>query len=166
MEEVIASIIEKINFKRKDEFSDLLNKSMYSLSETAEEAHPNYDTIMLKIDVFFKGFDTFHNEFGKDKKYESGVEALSVMFEELGVEIEKTECFIIFHLKDLGKFRIKETKLHNELKSAWGQYKHYKLEDGDFSYALKSLMRKKLIYYRRGTIQLKPSILLRYRIEE
>ena len=163
MQDVIDSIGEEISFKKKDLFLELLSKCIRVDKSSTKESSSVYDNVLFDVNKLFKGFSPFINEHGKDKKYESGVEALSVICDKLGVEIEKSECFILFHIRDLGKFRMKESKLHDELKSLWGQYKHYKLEDRDFSYALKSLMRNRFINYRRGSLHLNPTVLIRYR---
>ena len=86
-----------------------------------------------------------------------------IVAEQLGVELDKEECFILFHIRDIGKFRLKEAKLKSEMTILWREYKEYALCDQDFSYALKSLMKKKFIEYRRGSIQLNPNVIYRYR---
>ncbi|MDB9787029.1 hypothetical protein OAB57_02900, partial [Bacteriovoracaceae bacterium] len=106
----------------------------------------------------------FVNDLGKDRKYEMGVNLLEVILSELELKNDRTECFILFHLRDLGKFRIKEAKLHQELMSLWGQYKDYKLNNADFSHSLKNLMRTKVVIYRRGSISLNP--IVRVRLQE
>ena len=100
---------------------------------------------------------------GREKRYDAGTHALMTILNQLGVDIEKEDCFILFHVRELGKFRIREEKLFKELTELWARYKDYKLEPNDFSYALKDLMRKKLIGYRRGNVTLNESVLIRYR---
>ena len=163
MEETIDAILEKIEFEKKDLFKILIQKCIHESSDSTISSYATHPNVIFKTEVFFKGFPTFINEFGKDKKYVAGVHALMVILEELGIEIEKEECFILFHIRNAGKFKIKETKLLEELKSEWARHKEYKLENQDFSYALKNLMRIKLIDYRKGNLQLKPNILIRYR---
>ena len=119
--------------------------------------------MVFKLDSFFKGFAPFKNEFGREKVYESGVEALSCIFDELGVNLSKQECFLLFHLRDAGKFRVKESTLLEEVKDLWKKYPQYELSPGDFSYGLKELMRTKIINYRRGNLYLNKAIIIRYR---
>ena len=116
------------------------------------------------MDELFKGFRDFQNFYGRDKKYRAAVHALSIIFEELGIEIEPEECFILYHPKDLGKFR-KKTDLKKELKDLWSQhpYKEYTLDDGDFSACLKSMMRSNLIDYRKGNLHSRRSVIIRYK---
>ncbi|MCO4795167.1 MAG: hypothetical protein KC493_15730 [Bacteriovoracaceae bacterium] len=163
MEETINAIVEKIRFEKKQKFSELITKAIYICKDTEKGPRAAHDNVVFKIDTLFAGFPDFINEFGKDKKYEAGVEALSVICEELGVDIDKEECFILFHLRDLGKFRLKESKLHAELKILWRQYKNYELNDQDFSRSLKSLMRMKFINYRKGNLQINKTVLIRYK---
>ncbi len=163
MEEIIANIVEKINFDKKVVLTDLLNKCIRLSTDSGHSSYAVHENIIFKMDLFFKGFPAFIHEFGKDKKYEAGVEALSVITDELGFDIDKSECFILFHLRDQGKFRMKESTLHDQLKIQWNQYKHYALEDQAFSYALKNLMRMKFISYRKRNLHILPTVIVRFR---
>lgn len=164
MLEIVENIREKISFEKKEAFSKHLNRCIEYVKGTEEGHASNFTSVIFKMDQFFKGFSPFISECGKDKKYEAGVEALSLIFEELGVEMEKSECFILFHLRGLGKFKIKESKLYEELRSLYGEYKSYALEQKELSYALRGLMKGKFINYRKGNIQINPQALIRYRI--
>lgn len=164
MQETIDSIVEKTNFSKKQLYSEFLRKCIHESNDSTRSTYAVHENVAFKLDAFFKGFSSFINEFGKDKKYEAGVEALSKICEELGIDMDKEECFILFHLRDLGKFRMKESKLLEELQTLWkSQYKEYAMIDQDFSHALKSLMRKKFIDYRRGNLHLNPTVIIRYR---
>jgi len=165
MQETIDNIVEKARFQDKELFGELIKKCVQVSNDSAKSTYAIHDNVIFKVEVLFKNFAKFIDEFGKDNKYEAGVEVLSVICEELGIEIDKEECFILFHIRDLGKFRMKESKLLDELKPLWKKYKDYALDDQDFSYALKSLMRKDFIQYRRGNLHIKPSVIIRYRSE-
>jgi hypothetical protein len=160
--EVIDNITEKVGFSKKQEFSELLVKCIVVIPDFGDFPDEDYETVSFSMENLFKGFSSFINDYGKDKKYETGIEALTLISEALDIEISKEEAFIYFHIRDHGKFKINEKKLHAELKSIWGQYKHYKLEDGEFSGALKSLMVNKFINYRKGSLQVKARIINRY----
>lgn len=163
MPEDIENIIENISFEKKDEFKLLLERCIHVSNDSSNDELLENPNLIFKLDTFFKGFPLFINAKGKDKKYEAGVEALMVICEQLGIDISKEECFILFHIRELGKFRIREEKLFKELEELWPRYKAYKLEPQYFSFALKDLMRKKLIGYRRGNVTFIPSVLIRYR---
>lgn len=163
MLEVVAEIKEKITFTKKDAFAKHLNRCIEFINESEHGTAGNFSSVVFKMEDFFKGFSPFISEHGKNRKYESGVEALSLIFDELGVDVDKKECFVLFHIRSLGKFKIKETKLYDELKGLYGEYKEYKLEEKELSYALRSLMKKKFINYRKGNIQVNPNALFRYK---
>lgn len=163
MEETIENIVEKVNFSKKQLFGEFLARCIHISNDSTKSTYAIHDNMGFRISEFFKGFSSFQNEYGKDKKYLAGVEALMAICEELGVDIDKEECFIMYHLRDLGKFRMKETKLYDELKLVWQKHKEFELDKQDFSYALKSLMKKKFIEYRRGNLYLNPSVIIRYR---
>lgn len=163
MPEDIDNIVANIEFEKKEEFKLLLEKSIHVSKDSSNEELLENPNLIFKMDTFFKGFPLFINEFGKDKKYVAGTHALMTIFEQLGIEIDKEDCFILFHVRALGKFRMREEKLLAELNELWPRYKEYKLEALDFSYAIKDLMRKKLIGYRRGNVTMNESVLIRYR---
>jgi len=165
MEETFANILEKISFEKKDLFEKLLLKSIHTCKDSSKSTYAIHDNVIFKLDAFFKGFLDFQNAYGRDKRYIAGVEALMVIGEELGIDMDRDECFILYHIRDLGKFRMRESKLHDELKILWKQppYRDFALVDQDFSYALKSLMKKSFIEYRRGNLHLNPSVLIRYK---
>jgi len=163
MEETIENIVEKVEFSKKELFGEFLAKCIHVSNDSTKSTYAIHDNMAFKVNEFFKGFNSFQNEYGRDKKYLAGVEALMAICEELGVDIDKEECFILYHLRDLGKFRMKETKLYDELQKEWQRHKDFALEKQDFSYALKSLMKKDFITYRRGNLYLNPTIIIRYR---
>lgn len=166
MEEMIDSIVEKVSFEKKDKFKKLLQESIRIVRKRDKDKEDSpYESVAFKLDVLFQGFSPFINHFGKDKKYESGVEALSAICEVLELGIDRSECFIIFHIRELGKFRMKESTLLEELRPLWSKYKAYKLEGVDFSYSLKNLMKYKFIAYRKGNLHLNSTIMLRYIFE-
>ena len=163
MEEKFNKIVENISFKKKQLFKIHLDKCLSLYFPEKAEEDPRYTGVIFRIQDFFKGFTPFINEHGKDKKYEAGVEVLNLIFEELELEIDKEECFMIFHLRDLGKFRKKESDFLKELKGLWGTYKDYKLDDLEFSHALRNLRNNKIIKYRKGNLHLNQNIILYYK---
>jgi hypothetical protein len=163
MQEVIDSIVEKVEIRKKDKFKELLKKCLHESTDTGKVSGSEHPNVVFKQELFLKGFSALINESDKDKNYSLGAESIFKMLEELGLEMEKEECFILHHLRDLGKFRKKDTDLLAELKPLWKQNAEYILEDGEFSYALKSLMRKRFITLRKGNLYLNPNIIIRYK---
>ena len=78
-------------------------------------------------------------------------------------DVEKEDSFIIYHLRNLGKFKIREAKLKEELKGLWGEHKDYVLTDQEFARTLKVLMRMGIIEYRKGNLTLKKEMIIRYK---
>lgn len=162
-QETIDNIYNSVGFDKKESFRVFLQKCINVSLDPHKSTYAVHDNMTFRIDEFFKGFTTFINAYGKDKKYKAGVDALSNICKELGIELEDSELFIFFHLRNLGKFRMKESTLKDELKPLWKQYPEYQMDDSDFSYALKNLMRNKFINYRRGNMYLNSSLIIRYR---
>lgn len=163
MQESIKRIVEKVNFEQKPRFSSFLNKCMKISWDSATNVYSSHENVLFITDVFFEGLSKFSNSLPKDVKISRGVETLLIIFEELGFDIEPEEAFIFFHLRDLGKFKIKEDKLKNELKSLWGIHKDHFLDDSDYKGALKNLIRANLIEYRKGTIGMSKEIIIIYK---
>jgi len=161
--EIITNIVTKANFKNKDAFKAFVSKCLHFSNDSSKSTYAVFENMVFKVDTFFKEFSPFKNEFGRDKIYEAGVEAFSCIFDELGIDLSKEECFLLYHLRDVGKFRVKESVFLEEVKALWKKYPDYELNPQDFSYGLKELMRAKLIDYRRGNLYLKNSIIIRYR---
>ncbi len=162
LEEVYSNILEKFKLDKIEKFEKLLKSCIREVWDQEKEPDPRFQSITFKISTFFEGFTAFQNFYGKDKKYVAGAEVLYLIFEELQVDIDESECFILYHIRDLGKFRKREAELLKELTNLWQQFPDYRLGDRDFSKALKNMMRNKLIQYRKGNLHLNPSVLLRY----
>lgn len=153
MEEMIERIIEKVDLKNSVNFGYLIKNSIKLIEESNS-------LIEFKLDRFFQGSGVITNECGKAHTYDVGVLTLKVIFEELHLDISDNECFILFHLRGLGKFKVKESKLLQELKVLWAQYPKYKLTDSELSSALKDLSNSDFISYRKSTVQLNKSVMV------
>ena len=163
MKEIIQTIIEKSQFPQADKLEAYLSKCMHVSKDTPKSTYAPEDNVLFKTEVFLKGFKPFENSLGKGHSYAAAAKLLQITLDEIGIDIEPEECFILYHLRDLGKFRLREDKLYDELKPLWVHYHQFKIEKEDFTYTLKQLMRAKFIDYRRGNLWLKPSLLIRYR---
>ena len=104
MEETIENIVDRVGFEKSDLFRKLLNKAIRVSEDSTKSTYAVYDNVIFHMDVLWKGFSPFNNALGKNKKYECGVKVLSIIFDELGVEVEDSDCFILFHIRELGKF--------------------------------------------------------------
>ena len=112
---------------------------------------------------FLKEFPKTLNGIKHSELYAKGADLLCLILNTLNVEITKEECFIFFHIREIGKFRTKEDIVFKELKSHWGMHKDYKLEEDDFLEAVRELKNHGLIGHRRGTITLNEATVFRYK---
>ena len=117
MEEILESIMDKIEYTDREKFFVLLTKCIMVNNDSGRSTYATQDNLIFHFQSFFKGFSEFVNHFGKDKKYISGVHALTIITDELGYELEPAEAFILYHIRELGKFRLREDKLLSELKA-------------------------------------------------
>jgi hypothetical protein len=156
MDEIFESIIEKASFKNSDYFRKLLKDNIKCFDEESS-------LLYFGLVGFLQSSSGFTNGCQKSKKCEAGVIALMAICQELGFDIEDEECFILFHLRNLGKFKIKESVLRQELKTLAKEYPQYIMEDRELTYALKNLRKMNFITYRKSTIQLSNGLTVRYR---
>jgi len=163
MQERIDSILERMDFEDKEKALSFLLKCIHPSTDTPKSTYATEENILFKIDTFFIELKKLTNQIPKNNRFILEVDTLNIVLEELGIEIDKEEAFIFYHMKDLGKFRIKDSKLKEQLKQPWAQNKEYAIDDKDYPRALKNLMRANLIDFRRGNMTLKKGIVLSYR---
>ncbi len=161
-EEVYSEILEKVSFTATDKFEDLVRKSITKAMIIGDE-NPNVTSVSFKFGQLLEGITYFAHSKGKENALKLGSDTILIITNALQYELDDTEAFLLFHLRNLGKFRKKESELLSELKKLWVQYPDYEMEDREFSRALKSLMRDKFIQYRKGKIHLNPAFVIRYR---
>lgn len=163
LDEIYTDIFEKTDFSASDKFETLIKKSI-SQAIIENDRRPDLLSISFKFGTLLPELNNFAASKGKDKTLKLGTETLMIITNALQFDLEESEAFLLFQLRQLGKFRKKESDLHNELKKLWKQYPEYEMEDRDFSRSLKNLMREKFIEYRRGNIKLTPAFIIRYKL--
>lgn len=163
MQETIQKIVDRAPFENKEKVLSFLNKCIKVSKDSNISTYAIHDNVHFKTYDFFKGLAKLTNDVPKEKRLAIIIDTLNIALSELGIDLDDGEIFIVYHLRDKGKFRMKESKLKDELKGEWGQNKEYALCDLDFSYALKSLMRTGIIEYRKGNLSLKPGFVISYK---
>ncbi|MGK0367349.1 MAG: hypothetical protein ACI9QD_000483 [Thermoproteota archaeon] len=163
MQETIQVITEKVPLARKEKVSSLLKRCIRESKDTSKSTYAIHENILFKIDTFFIELSKVLNDIPKAQRIPLGVETLRIVLEELGVDIIKEEAFILYHLRDLGKFKIRDTKLKQELKIAYNQYKEFTVEESDMPHTIKDLMRMGVIEYRKGLLAISKNLVIRYK---
>ena len=166
MNETIIEIIEiavesKLTLNEK-KLTRLLNKNFTLVKDSAEEKGEDLADILFNIAPFCKEIDAVMHGLKHSVLYKNAAELLHLMFTKLSIDISKEECFIWFHYRGLGKFRTKEEKAFNELKSEWGVHKDYAMDFADFEVAMRELKNHGIINLRRGAITLPDSCVFRF----
>ncbi len=165
MQEIIENILSKVELENEEKLRIHLERSLRISTDTFKSTYATEDNIVFKVEVFFKTLQNVLTEFKADVRTTFGVNLLSLIFEELGMEIEPAECFILHHIRNLGKFRVRQDNLYKELQVEWKTFKGFEIEESDFSYTLKNLMRADLIEYRRKNILINKQIIIRFKPE-
>ncbi|MBK24661.1 MAG: hypothetical protein CME70_11755 [Halobacteriovorax sp.] len=163
MQETIEAILERVELNKKDNLAKWLGRAISVSDDSTTRTTQTYQNILFKTDVFFEGLNQALNETVKEEKLLTGVGLVEIVLDELGFEIEKEDAFIVYHLRDLGKFKITDKKLKEQLKGLWGQHKDYALDDQEFARTLKHLMRMGLLDFRKGNMTMKKSVIIRYK---
>jgi hypothetical protein len=142
----------------------LLNHSFELIADSVEEKGADMANIQFHIARFLKDLPKSINGIKRSELYGKGADLLCLCLNTLNVEITKEECFVFFHLRELGKFRTKEDIVFKELKSEWGLHRDYALEEDDFYEAVRELKNHGLIGHKRGTITLNDATVFRYKM--
>ncbi len=164
LSEVYETILGKVDITAMDKLKILLQKSITKAIIPESDPKPYIETISFKFGQLLEGIEHLASSKGKENQQALGTDLLMAILEGLQLNVDEAECFLLFQLRKLGRFRKRESEFLTELKGLWKTYPDYELADQDFSRALKSLMREKLILYRKGSIQVNTSFILRYRI--
>jgi|GEM_PF-1799228 hypothetical protein len=163
LEEVYKTILDKVDVTAKDKFESLLRKSIKMAFIPDHDPKPGLETVSFKLGLVLEELDRFSKYNDKDKAMIHGTQNLQGVLEGLQFEFDESECFLLYQLRKLGRFRKREKELLVELKRLWKTFPQFELTDVEFSHALKDLMRGKMILYRKGVIQLNTSFVIRYR---
>lgn len=164
LENIIEVAVEQKLCHHEKHLRHLLSNCFSIVSDSVEEKGIEMADVHFNESKFFKDLSKTLNGIKRSDLYRCGAELFCLIFNTLNVEVTKEECFIFFHLRDLGKFRTKEDKVFNELKGEWGIHKDFKLEKEDFEEAVRELKNHGFIGHRRGTITLSESTVFRYKL--
>lgn len=163
MHELLQKIVDRSSIEKKEKFAEYLNKCIKITTDNGNSTYGVHHLVEFRTTLFFELLAKISNAIANDKKLLLGVETLKIVLEELGFEVEPEDAFILFYLRDLGKFKIKDVKLREQLKGIWPQYKEFALDDQSFAHAIKTMRRMGLIEYRKGSLTLNQNIVVSYK---
>lgn len=142
----------------------LLSNCFTIVKDSIEEKGSDMADVQFFVMKFFKELPRTLNGIKRSELYEKGAKLLCLIFNKLDVDVTEQECFVLFHFRELGKFRTKEKKVFNELKVEWGLHKDYSLDEPDFLEAVRELKNHGFIGHRRGSITLNEACVFRYKM--
>ncbi len=150
-------ILEEIDIKNTSGLSILIDNSttVLRMLNSMELDNP---VLEFRVPKFLKGLKALLNEVPANKIPEVVVHILQTCFKHLGIELTDQECFVLYQLRDLGKFRLKDAKLLQDLEKQFGQFPQYKVDKTELKHVLYELKAIKLIDVRRGSITLTEQI--------
>lgn len=153
-------ILDQIEIKNTTALSQLLTQNLRTLRMLNGMEIENPVT-EFKVQHFLRGLKPLVSEYKAKEGMDIIVSLIEIVLKQWGYEMSRPECFVIYQLKDLGKFRIKDDKLFTQLQSEWSQYKDYSMDSEEFKQSLKDLKNIKFIDLRRGAITFNPVVILR-----
>jgi hypothetical protein len=144
-------IVEKVDIKNKSGLSQLLGSSIkyIRMLNSMELTEP---VIEFRLVFFLKGIKPILNEVPNKDVGISAVNIIQTTFDIFGYSLSEEECFLLYALKDMGKFKVKDSKLFSDLENEWGGYPQFKMEKQEFKHALNELKNIKIIDVRRGAV--------------
>ncbi len=166
LQEAIEIALENQYCVQEKHLRHLLNNCFLIVRDSAEEKGADMADVQFFVMKFFKELPKTLNGIKRSELYKKGAKLLSLIFNKLDVEVSEKECFVLFHFRDLGKFRTKEAKAFNELKTEWGLHKDFSLDEPDFLEAVRDLKNHGFISHRRGAITLSEACVFRYKMVE
>jgi len=116
--------------------------------------------VEFKLQTFFQGLKPILNEIPKKESTRKAIEIIQVTFDVFGFELSLEECAVLYELKELGKFRIKDDKLLADLETAWNDTPELRVGKAEFRQILKDLKNTKIIDLRRHAITLPDHLML------
>jgi hypothetical protein len=160
MSNIKLNILEKVELKSDKALSWLLDDCMNT--RTVLNTMPGMEnTFEFKYQKFLKGLDVALNSVAKNETPQTAVKILCAVLETFDIDITEPEAFILYMIRDIGKFRTKDHKLIIELRGQWGTLKQYALEESEYNVTLRELKNVGLIDFRRGAITLPENIVVR-----
>lgn len=166
LEEIYKLILDKVDVTAKDKFESLLRKTITFAFLPDHDPKPGINVISFKFAQLLEGMERFSQYSDKEKSMIHATKNLLAVLEGLQFEVDESECFLLYQLRKIGKFRKREKELRDELKDLAKTFPQYEQSDGEFSRSLKHLMREKIILYRKGVIQLNASFVVRYGVDD
>ena len=154
------NILDKVELKNTVGLSQLITRNIKTTS-ILNSIELDTPVTEIRIQHFLRGLKPLVSEFKQKQAMDAIVTVIETLFETWGYEFSRGECFLIYHLKDLGKFRLKDDKFFTQLEGEWKQHKDYVLDQSEFKQSLKDLKNLKFLEYRRGTIIFNSVIVLR-----
>lgn len=152
-------IIERLEIKNEVGLSHLLTNCMVVHKMLNNMVLDNPVT-EFKIPKFLQGIKPILNEVSKKEFMLNVVEIIKIVFDSFDYELSDEEIFILYSLRDLGRFKIKDSKLLSDLEKEYSQYPAYKVEKAEFKQILRELKNVGLIDLRRGAIMLSERVML------
>lgn len=160
MSNLKLNILEKLELKKEKALSWHLDDCMNH--RTALALAPGEEsTFEFKYQKFLKGLSASLNGIPKGEINQTAVRVICTVLEEFEINVDEAEAFILYTIRDLGKFRTKDKKLLTELKGHWGNLKDYELSESEFDVTLRELKNVGLIDFRRGAITIPENIVIK-----
>lgn len=152
-------IIEQLELKNETHVSHLITNSFttHKLLNNMLLEKPRTE---FKIPKFLLGIKPIVNEIPKRDIMDKTVQLIVLVLEKIGIELSPEEAFVLYQLKDLGKFRLKDSKLFQDLEKEYSTHSAFRVEKSEFKQILIELKNVGLIELRKGSIMLSERVMI------
>ncbi len=159
MKNLKQDIVDQLMLSNEMQVSHLISNSftVHKLLNNMAFQKPVTD---FKIPKFLLGIKAVLNEVPKAQIMDKTIDLILLVLDQLDYEISREEAFVLYSLKDLGRFRMKDSKLFSDLESLYSTHPSYRLDKSDFKDVLKELKNVGLIELRRGAIMLSERLMI------
>ena len=159
MIDIKSAVLEEVAIKNEVKLSHLLANSIKQI-RMINNVMLGTPVLELKLQIFLKGIELVLSEVSKKEKMELILKIMVVTFSKIGFEISDKEAFVLYEIRDLGKFRLKDSKLFSDLEKSWNASPDYRVDKSEFKVIINELKNIKFIDTRRGSITLGESIII------
>lgn len=153
-------ILECVELKNESALNQWLGQSL-SVHRMLNNQPLEHPATELKIHKFLLGIDPVVNEVPKKNRLEVIAKLITLILSEFRVELSDSEAILFYSFKDLGRFRVKDSKHIEEGKSKGLFVGDYEEVVDDYKSFLIELKNVGLIQIRKGSITLCDRVMLK-----
>lgn len=158
--DIKQAILDEVELKNVSALSQLITENLKNQREL-NSMQLDKPVVEFRIQHFLRGLKPLVSEFKKTEAMDAITKIISTLLGQWEYDLSPQECFVLYHIRDLGKFRLKDDKLFAQLQTEWSVHKDYVIDKNELKQILKDFKNIKFIDYRKGTVVFNTTVVLR-----